>query len=1094
MMSHEVQPRDPALDATLSPSTCAAARDERGAALVISLIVLVLLSVIALSVLATVSTEANIAGSDLQRARTFYAAEAGLEKMTNDFNALFLRKPRPTRDDLDDIQEGFPTELSGEGFTAIQTIVRGPGANRYVPVPDGPFAGLQAAIIPYSMRTRVTMNTGTQVALQREMNNYLIPIFQFGVFGSKDLEFWPEPPMTFNGRVHANGNIYFGGNVTFESRVTTAAEAVVGNGTTGGGTTNTKLRNNGTLSYYSNPRFAFGTGASRFEVPLTQGSVLNGPKLTPQPRADKRGNFSDSPAGTDNSTTTWKNNLISNPVAGTPNRLGSSLLTKSTGASKLELPLELGGKDASELIRRRLLSDVVGSPLSDSRYHTKATIRVLIDDEGLGMGAANSAGIPAGRGVLLSTFVPIELGGGNALRLIDNSGNYVGNREWEQGKPSLDRAASVVRGIKKYALPSSSIGTSSQSNKFSSNTLTGGYNANDTTAITNAGWADKVGGTIIPSGAGIRGRILIEVVPASTAAVPNPAGIDVTREILSMGMTTGEPNAIFQLQRPAWAAFMQGGRDRIGDGTHHNFINYFLEDGSNSADIQNRRCLADGEISITALPNTRDLYLNVADNLLDDDTHLAASPFVPSSGNWGRDDVPATSGPNEIVPINVYNPREGRIAEFNGLASNRIYTRGITSVIDINMRNLARWVDGVYNTTLLNGTSAVSTNIGDADGYVVYISDRRGDRVKSERDSHIDKVTGNLVLEGGAYLTTNGTVDNENIYDWTSTTLNPGEDVIDAGYDTATASPKKGRLQVDTNELPSPVAAPTPSSAPSEGYLRWHANYVNDWGMTIPNTILPGQSQYHFRRAVRLMNGEDLQISTNANKLSTTKGITIATENMAYIWGNYNTTGINAAPTSGSSLNDAAAASRYTGDQVPTSLVADAFFPLSKTWYDAQPAMYPQGANSRLADAGFTNEYDAIAVGQETAVRAGIIAGSTLSALNDSPPSGYASSSTYYLAWLNGGVHNYPRFLETWSTTISGAKKEKRWNYVGSFIYLYNSMQAVGPWSVASSVVYYPPIRNWAFDITFTDPDRLPPGTPLFQYVQATGFRQVLAE
>ncbi|MCP9495558.1 MAG: pilus assembly PilX N-terminal domain-containing protein [Pyrinomonadaceae bacterium MAG19_C2-C3] len=1083
------------LDVTLSPSTCdTTTHNERGAALVISLIVLALLSLIALSVLATVSTEANVAGSDLQRTRTFYAAEAGLEKMTNDFNALFRRKPRPTRDDLDDVQEGFPTELTGEGFTAIQTIVQGPGANRYVAIPDGDFAGLQAGVIPYSMQTRVTMNTGTQVALQREMNNYLIPIFQFGVFGSKDLEFWPKPPMTFNGRVHANGNIYFGGNVTFESRVTTAAEAVVGNGTRSGGTTNTKLRNNGTLAYTSDPRFAFtDSNNNRFTVSLTQGSVTNGPKLTPQPRADKRGDFSDSPAGTDNSTTTWKNNLISNPVSGTPNKLGSFLLTKSTGASKLELPLELGGKDASEIIRRRLPSDVVGSPLSDGRYHTKATIRVLIDDETAGSGAANAAGIPAGRGVLLSAFVPSELNGGNALRPVNDSGSYAATLNWKQGDVSLNNSASVVRGVKKYA-PSSLT-------NYTVNSQTGGYNANTTTVINGVTWADKVGNAIVPSGAGIKGRILIEVVPAATAAVPNPAGIDVTQEILSMGVTVGEPNVIFQLQRPAWAAFMQGGRDRKDNGTststRHNYLNYFLDNGNTDSLINNptnRRCLADGEIASAATVSSTG-YLTALDTALDD-SPTTGNPFTPSV--WGRDDVPPTAGLNEIVPINIYNPREGRIHEF-ALANTRVYTRGITSVIDINMRNLARWVDGVYDSTLLSGTDAVSSNIGDADGYVVYISDRRGDRIKSERESHIERATGKLVLDGAAYLTTNGTVDNENIYNWDSDDngdeTDPGEDVIDAGYDPSLARAKKGILQVDLRELPSPVAAPTPSS----GVPRFHADYVNDWGTTLetqppdPTKPFPYGSQYHFRRAVRLMNGEDLRISTAANRLSTTKGITVATENMVYIWGNYNTTGINAAPTSGSSLNDTAATSRYTGDQIPTSIVADAFFPLSKTWYDVQPAMYPQGGNARIADAGFTNDSDAIAVTEETAVRAGIIAGSTLSALNDSPPSGYYGSSTYYLAWLNGGVHNYPRFLEKW-TDNNAAWEDKRWNYVGSFIYLYNSMQAVGPWAVYDNAVYSPPERNWAFDITFTDPDRLPPGTPLFQYVQPTGFRQVLAD
>jgi len=37
-----------------------------------------------------------------------------------------------------------------------------------------------------------------------------------------------------------------------------------------------------------------------------------------------------------------------------------------------------------------------------------------------------------------------------------------------------------------------------------------------------------------------------------------------------------------------------------------------------------------------------------------------------------------------------------------------------------------------------------------------------------------------------------------------------------------------------------------------------------------------------------------------------------------------------------------------------------------------------------------------------------------------------------------------------------------------------------------------PPRRAWSFDPTFLDPNRLPPGTPFFQYIQATGFRQVI--
>src|SRR5207244_111736 len=107
----------------------------------------------------------------------------------------------------------------------------------------------------------------------------------------------------------------------------------------------------------------------------------------------------------------------------------------------------------------------------------------------------------------------------------------------------------------------------------------------------------------------------------------------------------------------------------------------------------------------------------------------------------------------------------------------------------------------------------------------------------------------------------------------------------------------------------------------------------------------------YFRRSVRLFNGENLQVSGTSGKLSSTLGISVSTENLIYIWGNYNTTGINAAPPSGTAaLNDPAATYHYTGNQVPTSIVADAFSLMSKTWFDSSSAMYPATSTSRLAD------------------------------------------------------------------------------------------------------------------------------------------------
>ena len=1053
--------------------------NESGAALASAVLMLALLSAVAMTVLAVVRTETRIAGSDLKRTQTFYAASAGIEKMTSDFSQLFTKTSRPSTSQMNRIAATPPPELATEGYSLSQSLIvddatltamratqgiSAPAFPNVVMPTDSPFAGLNASVQPFTLTSTATFSAdGTQVSLTRQMNNYLIPIFQFGVFSDKDLEFWPEPPMTFNGRVHANGNIYFGGDITFLQRVTTANEAV--RNVMRNGTTNTTTIGG---YYASNPRWKIGSTT----VAMGQGSVVNGPYLTPQPRTDGRGDFPDSPAGTDNAG--WKSYSV-NPFSGL-------LLSKSTGVLPLKLPLQLQevNKQPMEVIKRSMPDDDLPGfdALGNSRFQNKAKIRILIDDEGVGNGTSNAAGIgntsPSSgiqKGVNLSSFNPIELDSGKALRLVSDAGTYTATDVWYQGDPARNKPALVVRGVRNDYNGLIAAATA--------NANTGGSNAtaaNLTSNTSNASIPKTSNNAVIPTGAGIKGRILIEIVPPPNVDGTPRDPIDVTTQILSMGMTVGEPNAIVMLQRPQWAAFLQGGRERKGGNW---YLNYFLDNS-----VTNRRALADGEIIVSAPFNAFGFLASATDNSLDDDPHSSTSnQFLPTAATMARDDKPGT-GLNKIVPINVYNVREGHVDEAS--TANVLYQRGITSVIDINMRNLARWLDGVYDTNLLNGTQAVSSNIDGSDGYVVYISDRRGDRVKSERDAN-----------GNTIQTTNGFVDNEDIYGFNQAdgaTPDPGEDVIDDGYDPATSLNKKGSLQVDKCELPSPSAVTPASSTKPTGAAtvdqsNWdQAIHVTNWSPTVPSSMstactssYASSNQYWFRRGVRVMNGENLQVLGTTGKLSTTKGITISTENMLYVWGNFNTTGINTAPLAGeSNLNDPSATARYTGNQVPASLVADAFFPLSKTWYDALPAQYPEGGDNRIADAGALTDTTAIAVGAETSVRAGVISGSTLSYGTTAP--------TYFLDGLNGGVHNFPRFLETWSNDV----REERWNYVGSFICLYNSQQALSPWSVAYSIVYYPPIRKWAFDITFTDPNRLPPGTPQFQHVEPTGFRQVL--
>lgn len=1036
-----------------------ARQGERGAALITALIIMALLLAISASVLAVVSAEANTAGSDLRRTRTYYAAQADLENMTNGFSSLFTLTAKPTQGNLNTVATTHPSELITEGFSfsksslkkddARLTAMRAaagltdPNATPTVNLTTGPFAGLYGSVTPYKLVSTATFTSGNneEVSLQREINNYLIPLFQFGMFTDGDMELHPGPAFYFNGRVHANGNFYINGptgstntNFTnFTSKVTIAKEAVF------------DVLRNGTARV-GNVKIWVG-GTSGIGVTMTEGSVKNGPNKTGA-TAGTRGYNPGSPNGTvPNPDINWDTTSVLPAVAGTNNQFNGQFLTGTTGAVPLKLPFQLDGAPTREIIKRGIDTDT--QSLSESRYHNKAQIRILLDDDNR-VQSDQAPGWPSKTaGVLLNNFVPDRLGS-NVLRRYDDAGNVVGTAVKQN--TALGKTADAVRACK------------------------------------TAGVAGTASLAAIPGGAGSAfsakggSRILIEIVKTDGSTV------DVTQTILSMGITEGEPNGIVYLQRPLWAAFMQGSRDRDA-GTAA---------GEDLADLVNTATndqVSDGFIKVSATaPVSPVMSTTPASGYIsgftDDDvagTPVRADTPPTTLGDW-----------NSIVPINVYNVREGWISQ--RLDNKQIYERGITSVVELNMKNLSRWVYGFYDGNLLSSYSdAKSSNMKLGDGYIVYVSDRRSDKVQT-----------------GA-TTNNGIDDNEDIYifrnDKTGNAVlgqpDPGEDV---DGDNA--------VSTDKAELPYPLAGN--SSSALTGNVTYNGSTNNFtaslatlnsitgssimWGP--PSTTATTADKLNrseqvlsfsvraFRRSVRLFNGEDLQPSfpSGSTNLSINRGISVATENMIYVWGNYNTVGITCQPTIGSTLNELSSTNpsttsqpcRYKGDQVPASIVSDAIFPLSKTWADSLSAMYPEGGSNRAADVNLPT-VTAGTPNYETAVRAGVIAGNNKSALAAASGSeldaGNGDSANNFESRLNGGMHNFPRFLEDWGST--------RWNFVGALIPLYTSTQAVGPYD-ANGAIYGAPVRNWAFDDTFKDPNRLPPGTPQFQYIEPTGFRQVI--
>ncbi len=165
--------------------------------------------------------------------------------------------------------------------------------------------------------------------------------------------------------------------------------------------------------------------------------------------------------------------------------------------------------------------------------------------------------------------------------------------------------------------------------------------------------------------------------------------------------------------------------------------------------------------------------------------------------------------------------------------------------------------------------------------------------------------------------------------------------------------------------------------------------------------------------AVRVRNGQTLP----------DLGLTVSTERPIYVQGHYNQ------PTSGH------LGTTNTSNTKPAALLGDSINILSSSWSDSNSTNYSaRNAGNTTVNAAFL---------------AGIVESKTF--------------SNY-----SGGVENFPRFLENWSSDTL--------TYNGSMVVMFPSQYATNRWGKAN--VYSPPTRNWAFDLNFMDSTKLPPGTP----------------
>ncbi len=876
------------------PALSQTRRSERGGATVISLLVMGLLTIFVSLALSRTTTEALIMGNDTAEARSFYAAQASIETMTRNFNKIYDLRLSPVATDITKVQTDMPIGFGG--FTFTQSLAR-TGVDEPKIITGGPFEGLNALRDPWRLETIAKGPTGVEVQLTRTFFSNRVPIFQFGLFYNDDMELSPGAAFDFGGRVHSNGNFFIrgGGTVQFNSRVTASKEIVV------------DVARNGRPNVTDAALAPAGFGQNIYirdaagtfqQLRIGQGSVIGGPDVT---AAD-----TDMPDGVYNSGWTCKGTTPRYACRPNPDIYNGNLIAN---VKKLELPLKLGGNgvDNIEIIKRAEAGD--NQILSLSRYYNKPGIRVSLSDS--------------------QTRLP---GGAGGIRL---DANY--------------NSAGVLNG-------------SGASYGYKSKPMIGGGSGYKTTRMNAYRLYSKANdaGATYPGGMNREVWIKVEIVnvDAATLAITTT---DITEDILSLGFTEEAPDnllfrindsnypagtdsrAILKLQRwvipgppvkrSAYTSTYLGSVGITQQGPAGGLKDVFTYVGS-APNGYNFHADNDFYYTNVAGSNENNLRLNARVNgsLINNDKVV---PF----------------------PIKMFDAREGIPQESDVVAADLsvddISHNGVMSMIDIDVNNLREFLRGDYNGQFPNGLTNAS--VPRDRGWIMYVSDRRGDR---DNDGEFDM---------------------EDVYGPNDNTLQTPEDVNNNGV-----------LDVDYG---------------------WEAER---YSTVIKADLAAFADHRYFRRGVRLINGAQLPGDMNNGfTLASENGTYIFGNYNATGVDDYGT------PTAASDYlpgGVAAAGAPWIANntQVPASVVADAVTIISNPWNGA--AGWSDGASfgapvyTRVAPT-WTPAYPGRPA-RETTVRTAILQGDTISSMLLIPHQMGAYSER-----LNGSVNNFKRFLEDWRAT-----------------------------------------------------------------------------
>jgi hypothetical protein len=1057
--------------------------DSRGFTLIASLMLLLIMSGVSIGLLMMVDTESKVGSQDTQNTLAFHAAEGGIEHMTSDLTTKFQNILSPTATDIQSLSALAPPNTP---FMSYPVYTLTPATN-----PDGSLAfnfgkvssgvnkDLYAQILDVNLQVTATTSlagvglVGDEVNMSRKVEVALVPVFQFGVFSDGDLSFFAGPNLDFAGRVHTNGDLYLlegtGGTVRFHDKVTAWGNVIrweLANGTTAAATAH--LGSVDILTTASGcdgaapPATCRDMGADRVN-PTDESSVLAGSAPATWTTGGQNPAWPVTISGGDYGT--W---IVD----------GNYGLPGGSGARKLSLPFINNSAGAGpqpqpfEIIRRPPPGEPPTTPLGASRLYNEAQVRVLLSD--------TPADLPGGvadlQNIRLANVGPYPVGVPiPTLGLLADGGTrntYFASGTTAYPNPAAWSPATFAPGTPK-TLPPDWIYAPLQpiAADITFTNDQGPPAAPLTTPVANA---NPAGLTVAPPLLLLAGCPVVGGVPACpappvpyytglypyfaqpTAVPPIPPPIN-TWNLLDgylrveyMPAGGGAPVAITS----EWLAlgFARGSFPPTvpgGDAINPNAILRFQEPADR---LGNGPPIDDQGTPPTCSRSAAGVWSCVEPK----PPEIWTDPFTAS--DWYGDGSKAAQSVtmNNWYPINFYDTREGEPRDNVGAVGgpNSCTPAGIMTAVEIDVGNLKKWLNGAIPGSG-NRVDFVTQN-----GYVLYFSDRRGMLKNPNGTLPVDAPntkTGDSGLEDTVNTASvNGTPDGA--LEPAPPALPPPapakpspEDVNNNGFlDNFGA----GNLGLGFGYLGLGVYSP-PSQSVNSKIL--NAAGAPDPYMTagrLPGCIIAQKNWVSgARHVLKLVDGS---LGNVPVRLDNSKGgFTVASENPVYIQGDYN-----------SSVADTSwPPGVIEPPHAASAVIADAVTLLSNNWSDLRSFTSPTDIAGRTS---LTTYY-------RVAVSGGKNINFSVAGL------GYAGGDF----GTDGGLHNFLRLLENWGGQTL--------NYKGSLVSMYYSTYATGvdrDGGNPTNTTYSPPIRNYIFDPLFTQPQNLPPGTPLFRDIDNLTYRQ----